>query len=113
MTGQLWIRSAGEADELRLLLDWLRREDALRGRVRPVTAPIGPGQMGGIMDAVVVAAGAGGMGAVLAGALTTWIQQRRADVRLTITGEDGRKIEVDAKRVDPQALIRDVERLLE
>ncbi|MFD2417236.1 effector-associated constant component EACC1 [Amycolatopsis pigmentata] len=112
-TEQLWIRAAQGADELRSLHDWLRRDDALRGQVEPVHADVEPGQMGGVLDALVVAVGSGGMGAVLAGSLSTWISQRRSDVKLTVTIEDGRKIELDAKRVDPQTVIRDIARLLD
>jgi hypothetical protein len=40
-------------------------------------------------------------------------QPRRADVTLTVTAEDGRYIELDARRVrDPAVLLREVERLL-
>ncbi|MGH3771052.1 MAG: effector-associated constant component EACC1 [Pseudonocardiaceae bacterium] len=44
-------------DELRSLPKWLRREDTLRGRVRSVQEPVRPGQMGGALDALVVALG--------------------------------------------------------
>jgi len=53
------------------------------------------------------------MGAVLAGCLSTWISQRRSDVKITVTSETGRTIEVEARRVDASALARDIERLLE
>ncbi len=69
--------------------------------------------MGGAGEALVVAVGSGGMGAVLAGALSTWISQRRSDVKLTVTREDGRTIELDAKRVDPRVVIQEVRRLLD
>lgn len=103
-------------DELRSLFDWLRHEDALRGRVRVEHAPITPGEMGGGLDALVVALGPGGVGAAavgaLIGALATWFQHRRADLRITVTNENGRTVEVDGKRVDVPALVEAVERLL-
>jgi hypothetical protein len=113
MATRLRISVGGAAHELRSLHDWLRRVDELRGRVEPVRAPVGPGEMGGAGEALVVAVGSGGMGAVLAGALSTWISQRRSDVKLTVTREDGRTIELDAKRVDPRAVIEEVRRLLD
>lgn len=76
-------------------------------------ADVQPGQMGGALDALAVAVGTGGMGAVLAGALSTWITHRRSDVKLTVTNENGRKIELDAKRVDPETIIRDIATLLD
>lgn len=71
--------------------------------------------MGAIDAALVVALGSGGAGAVLAASVSTWLSQpRRADVTLTVTAEDGRHIELDARRVrDPAALLREVRWLLE
>jgi hypothetical protein len=99
--------------ELRSLLEWLRREDELRGRVNLEGAvdPSGE-QMGAVLDVLTVALGSGGALAVLAGSLSTWFTQRRSDVKVTVVGPDGRRIEVDARRVrDVPALMRDVERL--
>ncbi|MET8572410.1 hypothetical protein [Streptomyces sp. NPDC004783] len=109
---ELWLRVSGSRDELRSLRDWLRHEDGLRGRVRAVQSPPAPGEMGGALDALAVAVGSGGMGAVLANCLSTWIGQRRADMRITVSTQDGRTVEVDARGVDPHALARDVERML-
>ncbi|MFF9585549.1 hypothetical protein [Streptomyces achromogenes] len=109
---ELWLRVSEPADQLRSLADWLRHEDGLRGRVRPFRPSPAPGQMGGALDALAVAVGSGGMGAVLANCLSTWISQRRSDVRITVSTRDGRTVEVDGKGVDPQALTRDIERLL-
>ncbi len=106
--------SADDGDVLRSVLDWLRREDTLRGRVRAASAPVRPGEMGGVFDVLIVALGSGGAGAALATSLSTWLSQpRRADVKLTVTADDGRHIELDAHRVpDPAVLLREVERLL-
>ena len=112
--GELRIRlSERDPDQLRSLLDWLRHEEALRGRVRAENAPAAGTEMAaGLLDALVVAAGSGGVGAVLAGALSTWLSHRRSDVEIRITAEDGSSLEVKGKRVDQSALIADVERLL-
>lgn len=107
--------SAEDDDVLRSLLDWLRHEDTLRGRLRTAHAPVRPGEMGiGILEVLVVALGSGGAGAALATSLSTWLSQpRRADVTLIVTAEDGRHIELDARRIrDPAVLLREVERLL-
>ncbi|WP_425285770.1 effector-associated constant component EACC1 [Amycolatopsis rubida] len=92
------IRAARRGDELRSLHDWLSREDELCGRVRCAHDSLEPGQRGGMLDALVVAAGPGGMGAVLAGTLSSWIAHRRSDIKVTITSEDGRKVELDGHR---------------
>lgn len=113
VTERLWIRTTQGPDELRSLHDWLSYEEALRGHVCLVLHPIEPDQMGGVLDALVVAVGSGGMLAVLAGALSTWVAQRRSDIKLTVISEDGRTVELDAKRVDHAVMMRDIERLLE
>jgi hypothetical protein len=90
-------------------------EDTLRGRVRTASRPVRPGEMGaGVLDVLEVVLGSGGAGAVLASLVSAWLSQpRRADVTLTVTAEDGRYIELDARRVrDPAVLLREVERLL-
>jgi Effector Associated Constant Component 1 len=68
----------------------------------------------GVLDLLEVALGSGGAGAVLATSVSSWLSQpRRADVTLTVTAEDGRHIELDARRVrDPAVLLREVQRLL-
>ncbi|MCB5910142.1 effector-associated constant component EACC1 [Streptomyces pinistramenti] len=108
----LWIRADNGADELRSLLGWLQWDDTLRGRVRLEHTPVGSNEMGGLVDALTVALGAGGIGVALASSLTSWISQRRSDVKFTVTARNGRSVEVDAKRVDAQALARDIERIL-
>ena len=67
-----------------------------------------------MLDVLMVALGSGGAGTALATSLATWLSQpRRADVTLTVTAEDGRHIELDARRVrDPAVLLREIERLL-
>ncbi len=106
--------SAEDGDALRSLLDWLRHEDSLRGRVRTAQTSVRPGEMGGVLDVLEVALGSGGAGAVLVTSVSAWLSQpRRADVTLTVTAQDGRHIELDARRVrDPAVLLREVERLL-
>ena len=106
--------SAEDGDVLRSLLDWLRHEDTLRGRVRTAPTPVRPGEMGGVLDVLMVALGSGGAGVALATSVSTWLSQpRRTDVKLTVTAESGRQIKLDARRVqDPAVLLREIERLL-
>jgi Effector Associated Constant Component 1 len=80
--------AGGDADELRELLRWLGDEQELRGRARLVHAPVGESDLGGVVDAVSVAVGAGGAGTVLASALITWLQTRRTAVRLLVRRGD-------------------------
>ena len=102
----------GEAGELWSLLDWLRHEEDLRGRVSPQHARVRPGEMGGVLDALAVTMGSGGISAVLASSLSAWLSHRRSDVRIRIKHTDGRSIEFDGKRINAAALVREVTRLL-
>ncbi len=109
----LWISVGDDPDDLRSLVGWLRREDRLRGRVsfRPGAHPV-DGEMGGVAEVLSVAFGAGGAGAVLAGSLSTWLANRRADLKVTVTARDGAKVELDAHRVrDVAEVLRELERL--
>ncbi len=91
------------------LYDWLGREDELRGRVRFQRAPAGPHEMGAVAEIITVAVGAGGAATVLGSSLTTWLAQRKSDVRIKVTGASGRTAEADVRRVsDPQAIIREI-----
>lgn len=47
-------------EELGALRKWLNAEDEFRGRVSLETAPVRPGEMGAVADAIVVAVGSGG-----------------------------------------------------
>ncbi|RKN32347.1 effector-associated constant component EACC1 [Micromonospora musae] len=99
--------------ELTSLLDWLRHEDELRGRVRLEHAPVRPEEMGAITDALLVSLGSGGAVAVLAGSLSTWLSQRDTSVEVHVAGADGRQVTLRAQRArDLSVLIREVERLL-
>jgi hypothetical protein len=92
------------------LASWLGSEPELRGRVKPeATAPT-PGELGAVVDVLVAAVGGGGAVSVLAGSLRTYLSQpRHSEVRITVEGPDGRRVELDAKRVhDVEALVRQV-----
>jgi Effector Associated Constant Component 1 len=103
------VRIAVDGDEMPLLREWLNAEPELRGRVTVAGGEAAPDEMGVVTELVVAVGAAVPMASVLARTVTTWLVQRRSDVTLTITGADGKKITVNAKRVkDAEALIRDV-----
>ncbi|MFD5433489.1 hypothetical protein ACFWJ4_15220 [Kitasatospora sp. NPDC127067] len=96
------------------LRDWLTAEDSLRGRVGLLRPTPEPGHMGAVVDVLVVALGSGGTGAVLARSLTTWLSQRRADVKVTITDASGRRVSVDVRRArDVEAVVREIGALVD
>ncbi|GIJ11426.1 hypothetical protein ACFFMR_18115 [Micromonospora andamanensis] len=90
----------GSPGDLHSLFTWLQRTDELRGRVRTLPRQPGPHEMGGALEIISVALSSGGAAAVLAGALNTWLQSRRARVSVEFvvdeTGETLRRVEVEA-----------------
>ena len=88
------------------LADWLRHEPGLRGLVVPEAVPPGPGELGSVTDALVVAVGSGGALTALATSLRAFLAQpRRSDLRIVVRAPDGSSVEVDAKRVDDVAAL--------
>jgi hypothetical protein len=91
----------GRAGYLESLSDWLRTESDLRGRVTLAYGAPRPGELGGPVDALVVAVGSGGTVTVLASALKAWlIRPRGADVRIVRMENGKTTVEIDAHRLD-------------
>ncbi|MEU9239388.1 hypothetical protein [Streptomyces shenzhenensis] len=112
----LRITVAEDPNALQSLLDWLRLEDELRGRLRLESSGSGTGgEMGGLLDVLTIAMGSGGAGAVLARSLSTWLTHRHADVKVTVRRPDGRSVEVDAHLLqdDVPGLIREIRQLVD
>ena len=100
METRLVVEGAGSAAELASLNEWLRRTDELRGRVRPVPKVPAPGEMGGAIDVLVVAAGAGGVLTVLANSLSVWLSRpRRSSVTVAVERPDGTRVEITGEHL--------------
>ncbi|ONI70631.1 hypothetical protein ALI144C_49340 [Actinosynnema sp. ALI-1.44] len=85
----------GTEDDLRALGNWLRDEDDLRGRVRLDSAPIEEGQMGAVLDAVVVVLTSATAGTLIRSVKDWLIATRNAKkVTLKLTSKDGGKLEL-------------------
>ncbi|MGW4369821.1 effector-associated constant component EACC1 [Nocardia takedensis] len=113
---QLLIHGDADADALSGLLDVMRFEDALRGRVRPRSVPVRPGEMGAISDALVLTVGGGGavgIATAITRSLSVWFTQRRSEVKLNLTTADGRTITIVANRVNTPEVLREVQNLLD
>jgi hypothetical protein len=95
-------------EELAELAGWLHQEAELRGLVSAGDAVPRPGELGALSDLLMVAVGSGGTLSVLAASLKVFLAQpRRSDVRIIVTAPDGRRVELDAKRVgDVEQLLR-------
>ncbi|MGW3150471.1 effector-associated constant component EACC1 [Streptomyces sp. NPDC001177] len=95
------------------LLDWLRKEPTLRGRVFRVTPPPQPGTMGSLSELVVESVVTGTIGTLtglLGQLLSTWLGQRHSQgivhTSVTLTTGDGRNVTVTSSQA------AQVERLL-
>lgn len=108
MIVQLSVQGDKPVEGLEELSDWLRLESELRGRVSSGDAVPQPGELGALSDVLMVALGSGGTLSVLATSLKAFLSQpRRSDVRIVVTSPDGRRVELDAKRVsDVDQLLR-------
>lgn len=86
------------------LWDWLRREPALRGRLRAGTTAAPDGTMGSGVELVVVAS-APALDA-LARSIPDWLSQRKAGVTVKVTAPDGSSVSLTAE--DASELLRDL-----
>lgn len=99
-------------EELASLDQWLRDEPLLRGKVDRRRPAPRAGEMGALTDALVVALGGGGVGAVLAESVTLWLRQRRSDVKIVIKrGESEVRLDV-TQTPDAARLVEVAERAL-
>jgi hypothetical protein len=111
--GQLTIHTTGSPDELLQLLEWFRRDDALRGRVSLPPSRIRDGQMGDLYDVLIVAVGAGGLAPALTRSLTAWLTHRRSDITITLTRSDGTAVTLNGNRVKSPEVLHELRNLLD
>jgi hypothetical protein len=94
----LHITVDGRDSDLESLQDWLRNEPELRGHLRQGEIPGPVGAMGASTE-LIIGVVSSGAATTLVRSLQVWLAQRRADVKLKVTGPQGRQIVLDAKRV--------------
>ena len=108
MEVRMSVSGINPVDGIEQLAEWLREEPQLRGRVSPAPATPAAGELGALTDVLVAAVGSGGAVSVLAASLKAFLAQPRgSDLRITLEGPDGRRVDLEAKRIS------DVERLVE
>jgi len=88
-------RPSGEALSLSKAL--LSDPDLRSVEVRGIPQASSPGSMSSAGDVLLIAFGAGGIGATVVQTLCTWLAGRRRDVRLSVTQGD-RTVEIDVTR---------------
>jgi len=108
------------AAELSSFARWLRNDEVLRNRYQVVQAPLEPGDMGGTISHLVLQlADPAAVSAFVVG-FWQWQRNRRATITATVTGVDGRSVQLDLTgltrdQVDEMlpALVENVRRVLD
>jgi hypothetical protein len=115
VSGTVSIDLDGSAKELRSLARWLRAEDEFRGQVSLIEQQVGPGELNGAIDAVVVVL-TSGAAPTFARSFFDWLSRRseRGRVRLRVRTETGRELKLDCGSVtDARAVLADVQRFMD
>jgi hypothetical protein len=86
----------GTEEDLRSLAKWLRDEDALRGRVSLADRPIAVGEMGGVLDAVVVVLTSSTAGQLVS-SVFGWLGRRREAASVVLKARNARGAEIELK----------------
>jgi hypothetical protein len=104
---------SGQVEDLEALTAWFDEESELRGLIKPASAVPDSGELGALPDVLLAAVGSGGAVSVLAASLKSFLSQPRgAKVRLTLTREDGTRLELDADRLARRSVPELVQQLL-
>jgi hypothetical protein len=107
--GSISIVIPNESVALRELGEWFRADDTFRGKVGYKEKTIQPGQMGGMVEAVIIAVGSGGAVTTLIRQFFTWLGRKgeRHTAHLTLKDGNGREVTLDVNGLtDPEAIIR-------
>jgi peptidoglycan hydrolase-like protein with peptidoglycan-binding domain len=88
----------GRDSDVESLQDWLRSEPEFRGHLSQAETPGPVGAMGASTE-LIVGVVSSGAATALVRSLQVWLAQRRADVKVTVSGPQGRQVVLDAKRV--------------
>ena len=107
--GNISIAIPNESTGLRELGEWFREDDVLRGKISYEEKPIQPGQMGGMVEAIVIAVGSGGAATTLIRQFFIWLGKNgeRYTAHLTLKDAKGREVNLDVNGVaDSDAIAR-------
>jgi Effector Associated Constant Component 1 len=102
------IRVDGSNDELRLLAQWLRYEDELRGSVELANRPPETGEMsGGLVDTVVVGLTSTSVITTVVKSLFTWLDRRNdaSKIELDLKNKSGEQLKLQCGSTDDQKRI--------
>ncbi|MGI5454328.1 effector-associated constant component EACC1 [Streptomyces sp. CA-249302] len=101
--------------EVASLLEWLRRERDLQGRVRAQRRAPKPEELGGSFELISVAVGSGGIATAFVTSLGSWLSSRRTEQSVTVT-LDGKSVQIvrnGADVIDEAELLRLIKQTLD
>jgi hypothetical protein len=104
----------GSEEDLRSLAKWLRDEDALRGRVTLADRPVAAGQMGGVLDSVVVVLTSATAGQLVK-SMFGWLRQKREASAVVLKARNASGGEIELKcgsATDATAVIGELQAFL-
>lgn len=105
----------GESDrDFASLLQWLRRERDLQGRVRTQRLASQPEELGASFELISIAIGSGGIATAFVTSLGSWLTSRRTEQSVTVT-LDGKSVQITrngAGIVDEAELLRMIKQTL-
>jgi hypothetical protein len=107
--GSISIAIPNESTALRELGEWFRADDDLRGKTSYKEKLVEPGQMGGMIEAIVIAVGSGGAATTLIRQFFTWLGRRGEGytAHLTLKDDKGREASLDVNGLkDSDAIIQ-------
>lgn len=98
--------NGGTVDDYIALADYLNGNRDFRGRVRKVTGPPAEGKLNaGVIEALTVAIGSGGLGVALTTSLNKWLENRRPDITAEVTVTPQRRtVKLHARNANTKAL---------
>ncbi|MEU3658770.1 hypothetical protein AB0E77_03260 [Streptomyces sp. NPDC032940] len=102
-------------EEFASLLQWLRRERDLQGRVSSRRRAPKPEELGASFELISVAVGSGGIATAFVTSLGSWLSSRRTEQSVTVTLE-GKSVQVvrnGADVVDEAELLRLIKQTLD
>jgi hypothetical protein len=92
--------STDSMEEFTSLLQWLRRDRDLQGRVRARRVVPHQEELGGAFELISVAIGSGGIATAFVTSLGSWLSSRRSEQSVSVT-VDGKSVQVTRNSTTP------------
>lgn len=112
---EIRLPAGGSAEEFTSLLQWLRSERDLQGRVSAKRQAPQQEELGGAFELISVAVGSGGIATACVTSLASWLSSRRTEQSVSVT-VDGKSVEIvrnGTRPVEEAELLRLIKQTLD